>query len=405
MTSSRSPVARPGPIDRIFSVLASPWLLAAGLTLGALIELVEVQTLLGAGTEATTTWSARALAVGVVLVSAVAMAAARAIPALVGTTKASADAILPDIVFAAEVLDPATVNLSDTRVSWFRGATAVAGAVLIVLGGIGFLGLPLVGTTGLQQGGTLDLVAGRPADAAQVVREGVSVKENLAGSSYTLEEVTTSGNPEVIVTVNQVQTGEATRLTLRPAEPVAYGDHVLRVRAIEPSLRAAGIVADVTDTEQNRSFEMRLTPGRAVQDPEGPGVFSLRRVEANWAGGAGFGASGTVQESEDGATAEFLAFEQRPDFDKLHRNGRYHVRFKAPIEGHRVTVAIHEPSGDNRLPVLLILFALGVALLASSRHVGAVLVRTQAGEDVAVASLNEGGRTVRTLAGVVGEDA
>ena len=405
LTPSQTPSAPPGLVDRLFRVLASPWSLAAGLALGGMTHLVEAYALLGPATEATTTWSVRALAVGVVLVSAVAMGVARALPALRGATNAGPDAVLADVTLPTETFDPAPLLLGDRRTSMFRGALAVAGAVLVLLAATGYVALPLVSGTGLAQGGELLLIAGQPAEAARVYREGVAVQENLGGAGYSLAEVDTSSDPTVTLDITQVQTGQVGRVVLHAGETVAHGDHVLRVRGIEPSLRPAGIIVDVTDTAQERTFPLRLTPGRPVADPAGPGVFALERVAANWAGGAGFGASGTVQESADGPSASFLAFEQRPDFDALHRAGRYHIRFRAPIEGHRVTVAIHQPSGDDRLPVLLVLLALGAALLASSRHVGAGMVRGLRSDSVVIGSVNDAGAVARTLARLSGEDA
>jgi hypothetical protein len=399
-----TPSAQLGLIDRLFAVLASPWALASGLAMGAMVHLVEASALMGAGTHATTTWSVRALAVGVVVVSAVAMAIARALPALRSASNAGSDGVLADLVLPAELLDPGALQLGDRRSSMYRGATAVAGAVLVLLAALGYLALPLVASTGLAQGGELALVAGQPAESARVFREGIWVRENLGGAGYVLADVTTSGTPTVTLDITQVQTGTLDRVVLEAGAAVQHGSHVLRVRGIEPSLRPAGVTVDITDSQENRSFALRLTPGRPTQDPAGPGVFALQRVAPNWAGGAGFGASGTVQEVEDGPAASFLAFEERPDFDELHRSGRYHIRFKAPIDGNRVTIAIHEPSGDDRLPVLLVLLALGVALLASSRHVAAVLIPGTRGDSIAVGSLNEGASVIRTVAALIHEE-
>jgi hypothetical protein len=294
-------------------------------------------------------------------------------------------------------MDPSVFHLDERHRSWFRGTAAMAGCVVVIVAALGFVALPLVTPSGLAKGGTLTLVSGQPAEAAQVFREGVSVRENLGGARYSLTEVRIEGAPTVLLTATQVQTGQTQLLTLGASVNVRHGGHILRLEGIEPSIRPAGVVLEVTDTKSERTFPIRLTPGRPVEDPEGPGVFALERVQANWAGGAGFGARGTIRETEDGPAATFLAFEQRKDFDSLHRSGRYLIRFRAPIEGHRVTIGIHRASNDQRLPVLLALFLVGVVLLVSTRQVSATLVHDRKGDFVKVSSVNEGGAVARLV--------
>jgi hypothetical protein len=360
-------------VDRAFSVVSSPWLAALGAGALAALHWAEAHRALGVGE----VWSAglpRAMGVGLIAASLLAAAAARLWPVLGAHRAATLESAGVDVDLDVRALDAEDMGLERRGEGRFVGKLPAVGALLLGLALVGFGAWPLAQVSGLPSGGELRLDPGSFTEAAWVQREGLKVQENLAGWRFEIDRMEPgrltgqSQDPgKVFLRVTRIQTGETTEATLTEGQPVRVGEHDLTLTRVAPALRPAGVWVTVTDAQEKRDFDLKLTPGRTAPDPKGPGRFQLQSIEENYLGSNGAAARGVVQvEGEQPST--FWLFEDSPDFDPLHRKGRYALKFKELVPGHQVVCSISQPQPLDLLPPLMALLPVGLALLLWQTH-------------------------------------
>lgn len=394
------------PLDRVFAVVSTPWPAVAGLVLLAGLHWLEVQRLLQGAAGLWSVDSLRAVGVGVVAASGLAMGAARLRPAL-GLGGGGAEGVAADLAAPAQDVDLGLLGIG--RRPRYEGALAAAGALLLFVGLLGYAGSPLFRGAGLVRGGELVLTPGAPAEAAVVLREGLAVRENLGGWRFEIDRIDVGaldgrgeGPAQIFLRVTRVQTGEVTEAVLRQDQLLQLGELRIALEALAPAPQPAGVWVTVTDREASppRSFDLKLTAGRTLADPAGPGRFQLRRIEEGYLGGEGTAAQGVVQlEGEE--AQEFWIFEKAPGYDARHRGGRYAVSFKELVPGHLVTARLSQPEPASPIPAWIVCLCVGTFLLSARPQLSAVKIGAEGEERVLVSSLNEGERAARALVGAL----
>ncbi len=384
------------PVDRIFAVVATPWPAVAGLLLLSGVHLAEMTRLLQETQKLWSVDSLRAVGGGLIAACALAMFVARILPVL-RPGGVSQENIAPDLVLPVEDIDVRELGLGRSGRSDFQGKLPALGVALLFVGLIGYAVMPLFRGHGLVRGGELLLTPGSPTEAAEVVREGLRVRENLGGWRFEIDRIDPGslqgqgGSPgQVFLRLTRIQTGEETEAVLRQGQRLQVGEYTLALESIAPAPRPAGVWVDIKDTSVTpaRDFALKLTPGRSLADPDGPGRFQVRRIEERYLGGTGAAVQGIVQIAEE-VPDEFWLFERSPSFDTNHRGGRYALSFRELVPGHLVKVRLSQPDPMEAMPIWLLLLSLGVVLLFIKPQVSRARLVVDERELVLVSSLQD----------------
>ena len=383
--------------------MASPYFCAVGLALLAAFSFAEGMRLLENATVAWTVSSARAVGGALVAMSGLAMFAGRLWPVLGRRRSADEGAVNADLIVVSEEGDETydavswAFDLSGRRRAAFSGHVVAVGVGVLFLALLGYALAPVWQPAGLARGGVLELSTSQHAEAAEVFREGLKVKENLGGWRFELTsldlgrlEAGGSEKPaEAQILATHIPTGEQVKGSVTRSQPILVGDFTLRLGAVAPTPRPVGVLANILDTQTGASLELPLIINRPVGLPDTETSVTLTRVEPDFMDGQGLAAQGVIQEGRKGPAREFWLFEKSRDYDGQHRGGRYKVSFGAVIPGHRVLLNISQPVGFDPISIFIALLALGTFLFFFTTQTSAMKVVRRGKDAVILSSLND----------------
>lgn len=343
---------------------------------------------------ATSTLTIRAVAAGLLVASALTAAAQRLWPTLAAQRHATPAAVAEDALVPLEDAAGEAATLAHVGDARFVGRLAAAGAVLVMAGVAIFAISPLAEPPGLPAGGLMRLDARNGAEAAWVDVGGVRVKQNLAGYKYEIADVRlgqldrSSQDPATVkIRITHIPTSEVTEATLVAGGLTEVGGQVLSLVALEPNPVPAGIRATITDTRDARTFDAVLRVGQGLEDEKSRGSFVLETIEPEYMENMGVRAQGVV--IEDDKEYAFVLWEKAPEYDAVHRAGRFHIVYKDLIPGFQAVLGVAEPPPVDLVPIAIALVLVGIGLVFAVPQRSWLAVHRDGQTQIAVSSIND----------------